>query len=258
MASIRLPSPTIPAAPPGGPAQGPPRSTLRPLHGARPLTLPLMLMVSAGAHLLAIWGLLFHPVFKQGPVFREPIKVRLVELPAGAGGALSGIPGTPRETPRAARPEAPKPDQPKTTLPGKEPPKTGPGASPIRNAQPGVAAGLGRTGAAGLGGKGAGVLLDEPAFQYEWYKARLEDALKSRWRKPSLGTAVAASVHFVITTSGEAAEVQLVQSSGNVPFDQSVVRAVYDAAPFPKFPPGYAGDRLGVLYTFELLPEGAP
>lgn len=119
----------------------------------------------------------------------------------------------------------------------------------------GGAAGLGKSGPAGLGGKAPGLLLDEPTFQYEWYKARLEDALKSRWRKPLLPDRLTATVHFVILGSGMASEIQIVQSSGQPSFDQSVVRAVYDAAPFPKFPPQYTSDRLGVLYTFELVPE---
>ncbi len=219
------------------------------------MTLPVMIMVSSVIHLAVVWGILFSPAFHQRPAVQEPIKVRLIELPAGLGGLLSGQPGRPEEPAKTALPEPPKPLHPKATLPGKAPPKTSAGAAPIQNASPGVAAGLGKSGAAGLGGKGAGVLLDEPAFQYEWYKARLEDALKARWKRPVLNASLSASVHFVIMASGSATEVQIVQSSGNVAFDQSVLRAVYDAAPYPKFPPGFSGERLGVLYTFELIPD---
>ena len=131
------------------------------------------------------------------------------------------------------------------------------GSAPVKEPRPeGGAAGLVRGGPAGLGGKGVGLLLDEPTFQYEWYKARLEDALKSAWRRPALPGSTTASVHFTISAAGAASEVQIVQSSGSSAFDQSVVRAVYDAAPFPRFPPQYTADRLGVLYTFELVPEG--
>lgn len=230
-------------------------STLRPLHGPRPLTLPIMIILSSIVHLAAAWGLLFTPAFRQQPRFQAPIMVRLVELPAGLGGLLSGNPGTPAEPPKISLPEHPQPAAPKTTLPGKVPPKNQPGAAPVQNAGRGVAAGMGKTGAAGLGGKGAGVLLDEPTFQYEWYKARLEDALKARWKRPVLNANLSASVHFVISAAGSAIEVQIVQSSGNVAFDQSVIRAVYDAAPYPKFPPGFSGEKLGVLYTFELRPD---
>ena len=67
--------------------------------------------------------------------------------------------------------------------------------------------------------------------------------------------AVSASVHFVITAQGDAQNVEIVSSSGMPAFDQSVLRAVYSSAPFPRFPPAYKGPTLGVMYTFELLPE---
>lgn len=240
---------------PGGGGGAPPRSALRPLHSHQPPTLPLTLIVSALAHVLGLWGILFHPVFQRPPAPKPPILVRLVELPAGSGGRTDVRPGGRTEAPRNVEPAA-KAEPPKTTLPGKtETPVTG--AAPVKNPKPeGGAAGLGKGGPAGLGGKSTGLLLDEPTFEYEWYKARLEDALKSRWRKPLLEAELRASVHFTISASGAASEVQIIASSGNPAFDQSVVRAVYDAAPFPKFPPQYTSDRLGVLYTFELLPEG--
>lgn len=241
--------------PSGGGGGAQPRAPMRPLQSHQPPTLPLMLIVSALAHVAGLWGILFHPVFQRPPAPRPPILVRLVELPAGVGGRTDVRPGGRAEAPRnveAARPKEP----PKTTLPGKvETPVKG--AAPVKDPKPeGGAAGLGRGGQAGLGGKATGLLLDEPTFEYEWYKARLEDALKSRWRKPLLQAELRASVHFTISASGAASEVQIIASSGNAAFDQSVARAVYDAAPFPKFPPQYTSDRLGVLYTFELLPEG--
>ncbi len=254
-------APPSPGPPPAGNGQRAPlgfsTSTMRPLHSPEPLTLPVMIIVSAAIHVAAVWGLLFTPAFRQGPRFEEPIKVKLIELPAGLGGLLSGNAGRPEEPPKVSLPEPSKQANPKTTLPGKAPPKSPAGATPVKNAAPGVAAGMGKAGAAGLGGKGAGVLLDEPAFQYEWYKARLEDALKARWKRPVLNVNLSASVHFVITAAGGATEVQIVQSSGNVTFDQSVIRAVYDAAPYPKFPPGFTGGRLGVLYTFEMIPDSS-
>jgi len=240
---------------PGRAGTVPPRSPMHPLHAPHPTALPLTVMLSAALHLAAVWGILFSPVFRRPEPPREPIKVRLVELPAGLGGLVNTTPGGTLAAPRNVEASAPK-TPPKTTLPGKEPTDTH-GASPIKDPKAGgAAAGLGHGGPAGLGGKGAGLLLDEPTFQYEWYKARLEDALKSVWRKPVLEGSPSASVHFTISAAGAASEVQIVQSSGNSTFDQSVVRAVYDAAPFPRFPPQYTSDRLGVLYTFELVPPG--
>ena len=221
--------------------------------------LPLALILSSIAHFVAFSLFMLHPVMTQHAAQKEPMLVRLIDLPAGRGGAVEGTPG------KTIEKTAPKEEQPveikkpKTTLPGKETPKPKQGPSAVSTEKPGVAAGLGHGGPAGLGGKSEGLLLDDATFEYEWYRARLEDALKSNWQRPVLGNkkTVSASVHFTITGAGQTEDVQLVSSSGNAFFDQSVLRAVYSSAPYPKFPPQYALPHLGVLYTFELLPEGS-
>ncbi len=231
-------------------------SNLHPLHTRPDNVLPVALIISVILHLTGFGLVIMHPVLSHGPVFKEPMKVKLISLPAGRGGTTEGTPGrTARETPpKLVQPPPPK--KPKTTLPGKvaPPPKQGP--SPVKTEHAGKAAGLGHAGAAGLGGKDTGVILDEPSFQYAWYKARLEDLLKSNWRRPVLNNTktISASVHFTISSTGAALNVTLVNSSGIASFDQSVLRAVYNSAPFPRFPPQYDSPTLGVMYTFELLP----
>ena len=233
--------------------------TLRPPVANPNAILPAALILSSIAHFVAFSLFMLHPVMTQHAAKKEPMLVRLMELPAGRGGAVEGTPGQTLEK-SAPKEEAPvEVKNPKTTLPGKETPKPKEGPSPVSTQKPGVAAGLGHGGQAGLGGKGEGLLLDDATFEYEWYRARLEDALKSNWQKPVLGNkkTISASVHFTITATGQTEEVQIVSSSNNALFDQSVLRAVYSSVPFPKFPPQYASPKLGVLYTFELLPEGA-
>ncbi len=243
---------------PPGPPRAPVYTALRPLPLKHNHLLPAALILSSLLHMAALVLFVMHPASRQRVAQHEPTFVKLIELPAGVGGATTGTPGkTSEPTPPKAE-EPPKPVQPpKLTLPGKEPPKPKEGPAPIRTDKPGQSVGLGHGGPAGLGGKSAGVILDEPTFQYEWYKARLEDALKSNWRKPvATGTkTISASVHFLITAAGRADDVQIVTSSGSPAFDQSVLRAVYNSAPFPKFPPQYDAPNLGVLYTFELTPE---
>jgi TonB family protein len=243
---------------PPGPPRAPVYTTLRPLPLRHNHLLPAALIFSSILHMVALVLFVMHPASRQRPALREPMMVKLIELPAGIGGATTGTPGKTNEAAPPKVAEPPKPTQPpKLTLPGKVPPKPKEGPAPIRTEKPGQAVGLGHGGPAGLGGKSAGVILDEPTFQYEWYKARLEDALKSNWRKPVQPGAktLSASVHFLITAAGRADDVQIVSSSGSPAFDQSVLRAVYDSAPFPKFPPQYDAPNLGVLYTFELTPE---
>lgn len=220
--------------------------------------LPLSVIVSALAHVGVAYALLFHPMFADTDPFRDILKVRIVELPAGIGGATEGEVGTvvePTPPPPEVEPVREKP--PKTTLPGPEKKKPGEGPAPVKSEKPGKALGLGHGGQAGLGGKQPGIILDAATFEYEWYKARLEDSLKANWKKPPPrgNRTTSASVHFVITAGGEASDIQIVNSSGDPTFDQSVLKAIREAVPFPKFPPGYQEDRLGVLYTFELLPE---
>jgi len=222
---------------------------------------PLAVLFSTLAHVGVVYLILFHPAFHSGPVFKEPMRVKLVDLPSGLGGSIEPTLLTP-EKPAAARPEPdpPRTEPPKATLPGPEKPEPSKNTATVKSQDRGRAPGLGHGGPAGLGGKGAGVILDQADFEYHWYKARLEDALKANWRKPVYtgGDTKTASVHFVIHVSGEVKDVQLINSSGDPAFDQSVLRAVYDAAPYPKFPPAYEGKELGVLYTFELLPGGKP
>ena len=235
-----------------------PDSRLRPLKSRSNHVLPMAVIVSGILHMVAFTFFLMHPIARQKPLFKEPMVVKLIQLPQGRGGVTTGTPGsTPEKTPPKLLEESPKPKEPKTTLPGKTPPPSKEGPSPVKTGKPGQAAGLGHGGQAGLGGRGAGVILDEPTFQYEWYKARLEDLLRAHWRKPVLTGVgnISASVHFTITSTGSALDIQIVSSSGNTVFDQSVIRAVYDSVPFPKFPPQYEAPRLGVLYTFELLPD---
>lgn len=230
---------------------------LRPLEHRHDNLFPLALILSALAHLAAIFLVLISPAIFSGPVFKGPMMVRLVEIPAGRGGKTQGTPGATKALVPSRTTSHSTAKEPKTSLPGKAKPKVEEKASPVKSPNPGVAAGLGHEGAAGLGGKGAGVILDEANFQYAWYKARLEDLLKSHWRKPMVGknVSLSTSVHFTITAAGDAINVRIVSSSGNAVFDQTVLRAVYGSAPFPRFPPQYDSSTLGVMYTFELVPK---
>ena len=146
--------------------------------------------------------------------------------------------------------------QPKLTIQDKNAQKNQEGKSPIKKDNPeGKAVGLGGKGVAGLGGKSRGLILDNETFEYEWYKARIEQSLKANWRKPFLNKTISATVHFIILDNGNVKDVTIVKSSGNIDFDRSVLKAIYDSQPFPKFPPAYTSPTLGVLYTFELEPK---
>jgi len=217
--------------------------------------LPFSVMASTIFH-FAVFLVLAHQGFLTvTPSSQPPVMVKIVELPEGFGGSLTATPGGKAESPAAPLKKEEK-SPPKVSLPGEKKKAEEAGKSPVKNPNPdGKAAGLGGEGKAGLGGKSRGLLLDAQDFEYEWYKARLENALKANWKKPYSTKKYTSSVHFVIETSGSVREVQIVKSSGVADFDRSVVKAVYDSQPFPKFPPQYSSPSLGVLYTFELEPS---
>jgi len=66
---------------------------------------------------------------------------------------------------------------------------------------------------------------------------------------PSTPTVI---VTFDILRDGSVRNAQLAQRSGNTTFDNSAVRAVMDAAPFPPLPPGYERNEANVELHFQL------
>lgn len=216
---------------------------------------PVSLIVSTLFHFLFFFLLLSLGVIKPPQKKIDFVNVKIIELPFGEGGSLTGTPGGKSQTKTVeVKPERESP--PKLTVPDKNAKTNDEGKSPIKNPNPeGKAVGLGGKGPAGLGGKTRGLVLDNETFEYEWYKARIEQSLKANWRKPLLSKAISASVHFVIMDNGNVKDLTIVKSSGNSEFDRSVLLAIYDSQPFPKFPPAYTSPTLGVLYTFELEPK---
>lgn len=216
---------------------------------------PFSVIVSTIFHFLLFLFLLSFGIISPPKKKIDFVNVKIIELPFGVGGALTGTPGGKTEAKNeeiAPKKETP----PKLTLPDKNPKPSPEGKSAVKKPSPeGKAVGLGGKGPAGLGGKARGLVLDNETFEYEWYKARIEQSLKANWKKPFLNKPISASVHFVIMDNGNVKDVTVVKSSGKSDFDRSVLKAIYDSQPFPKFPPAYTSPTLGVLYTFELMPQ---
>jgi len=216
---------------------------------------PLSVIVSTIFHFCLFFSLLSLGIISPQKKKIDFVNVKIIELPFGEGGALTGTPGGKIESKLDETPPK-RETPPKLTLPDKNQKTTSEGKSPIKSPNPeGRAVGLGGKGPAGLGGKTRGLVLDNETFEYEWYKARIEQSLKANWKKPFLNKPISASVHFVIMDNGNIKDAIIVKSSGNSDFDRSVLKAIYDSQPFPKFPPAYSSQTLGVLYTFELEPD---
>ena len=59
-------------------------------------------------------------------------------------------------------------------------------------------------------------------------------------------------VKFDVERSGEVRNVTLTQRSGDLTLDNSAIRAVQDAAPFPPIPPGFERQRAAVEFKFQI------
>jgi len=59
-------------------------------------------------------------------------------------------------------------------------------------------------------------------------------------------------VTFVIGRNGSTSDVRVVQSSGNRALDDSALRAIYEASPFPPLPAQYERDDARIEFWFQL------
>jgi len=86
-------------------------------------------------------------------------------------------------------------------------------------------------------GKGSNGILKDPEFllYYETIRKRIKDA----WSFPGARNDLSTEVLFAIGTNGELNGVKVIESSRDTAFDDSVVRAIRRAAPFPPPPEKY-------------------
>lgn len=107
------------------------------------------------------------------------------------------------------------------------PPGNGPkGAGPIT-----------KGGEAGEGGGGA-----VRGIEFILYTQQLQRRVQESWIVAEKRPGLVASVSFKIQANGEVQDVDLMRSSGDATFDQSVLRAVRKATPFPPPPQSYADE----------------
>ncbi len=92
--------------------------------------------------------------------------------------------------------------------------------------------------------------------QFGAYARILRDMVARKWRTTDIAanirTAPPVIVTFTLDRDGSATNVHITQSSGNSALDRSGVRAILDAAPFPKMPPQFPKDRTDIDFVFEL------
>lgn len=106
-------------------------------------------------------------------------------------------------------------------------------------------------GAGSLGGKGFGGGRQKPP-EFFTYRAILKDHVKRGWKWFDTASSLTAEVSFEISPEGTLYRIEIVRSSGNREFDESVLRAVSKASPVPAPPQSvYESDFKWVRMTFD-------
>ncbi|MGH7249226.1 MAG: energy transducer TonB, partial [Pseudomonadota bacterium] len=130
------------------------------------------------------------------------------------------------------------------------------GAKPVTGGPSGggpVAASGARAGAGyGVGpGTGSAGILQDPEFLL--YFSTVQDKIKKSWNFTSGASDLTAVVDYAIGPDGALIEVKIATSSKDAAFDDSVLRAIRGAAPFPPPPEKYRAQWAGgVEATFRL------
>ena len=101
---------------------------------------------------------------------------------------------------------------------------------------------------------GVGALtLNVTDFPYAWYMAAIHRKIKERWDGYALAGQQPA-VTFEIGRNGELKRVVVDKSSGNPSYDQTAIRAVTEANPFPPLPADFKEPTLKIVLQFAYNP----
>lgn len=101
----------------------------------------------------------------------------------------------------------------------------------------------------GSGTGSVGTLTD---LQYLLYFRTVQQKVKDAWTFPGGSNDLSADVEFSIGADGSLNGVKIAKSSGDSAFDESVIRAIRRAAPFPPPPDRYRSQFSDVVSTFKL------
>lgn len=97
----------------------------------------------------------------------------------------------------------------------------------------------------------SGPVVDLPSFKYDYYLGLIKNKVDNRWSQPVVHNKTKqALIAFTINRNGGISNLRVADTSGDNYFDQSALRAVTLATPFPPLPRGFKGDTLKVNYRF--------
>ena len=185
------------------------------------------------------------------PARAPELPARAPALPARTA-ALPDRPSLPRPsaTPRAGEKELP-PVARSATPPAPALPTPTPSAA-TRPAPPPPPAALG-TPVGSAEGVGA-VTLNVSDFPFAWYLSAVQRKITERWEGRALQGRQPVVV-FEIARDGQVSNVTIKDSSGNRYYDHTAMRAIADAAPFPRLPDEFPGSVLRIHLGFNFAQD---
>ncbi len=195
------------------------------------------------AFLLGIFGASYILKASAKPIYPQVYKVSLVSLPA----EVSEDP----ETREMAGPQLLDDKAMKEPAAKKAKPKADKKAKDTKQAK----ASSPKSNATGLA-KGMKILSSEGGVPSDsYYLALILSKISQNWNNPYQGKreTVRAQIYFRIDKNGKLQEVKIENSSGDAIFDQSALRAVYEAKVFPPLPEEMKLATLGVHFEFEYV-----
>jgi TonB family protein len=100
------------------------------------------------------------------------------------------------------------------------------------------------------------IAVDASDFPFTYYLRLIQSKIGERWSPPRAAAAGGERVVvlFEIQRDGQVREPQVERSSGNAIYDQSALRAIMEASPFPPLPPEFKASSLRVHFGFEFQP----
>lgn len=200
------------------------------------------------------------------PVSQIPMPLRSGPTQRVANDTESQVPAPAKPEPRKKL-KAPEPDA--IPLPSKKAPKSRPQPStyaaskaaqdlpPNQLTSPSGAAASSPIFSQAPGSGGVGVGPGAPFGQrFGGYAQLVRDNVARAWRTdevdPRMQAAPVVIVSFEILRNGQATNLRIQQSSGNLALDNSTKRAILAASPFPPLPPTYERDAATVEIWFQL------
>jgi TonB family protein len=186
------------------------------------------------------------------PARAPELPTRAPEMPPRTAPTLPDRPLPPRPStaPRAGEKELP-PVASAATPPAPAPPSPTAATRPEPPAAPPSPA-LGR---ASGSAQGAGaVTLNVSDFPFAWYLSAVQRKITERWDGRALQGRQPV-VTFEIARDGQVTNVAIKDSSGNQYYDRAAIRAIAEAAPFPKLPEEFPGSVLRIHLGFNFAQD---